>query len=71
MTGPTSPPDHSNTLTKIHVNNWADVSLLDIAEFHLGTGTACTGITSGLHVEYTTKGRAAAIRISPTSHSQW
>jgi len=54
VTGPTSPPDSTNSLAKIHVNNWAEVNLLDIAEFHTGGGTPCTGITTSLHVEYTT-----------------
>ena len=54
VTGPTSPPDSSNTLAKIHINNWAEVNLLDVTEFHTGGGTACTGITTALHVEYTT-----------------
>lgn len=54
VTGPTSPPDSTNSLAKIHINNWVEVNLLDIAEFHTGGGTACTGITSSLHVEYTT-----------------
>ena len=52
--GPTSPPDFTNTLARIHVTNWVEVNLLDITEFHSGGGTACTGITTDLHVEYTT-----------------
>lgn len=54
VSGPTTPPDSTNSLAKIHINNWAEVNLLDIAEFHTSGGTACTGITSSLHVEYTT-----------------
>jgi hypothetical protein len=54
VSGPASPPDHTNDLAKIHINNWAEVNLLDIAEFHTSGGTACSGITSSLHVEYTT-----------------
>ncbi len=51
---PPGPPDSTNSLAKIHINNWAEVNLLDITEFHSGGGTACTGITTDLHVEYTT-----------------
>jgi hypothetical protein len=51
---PPGPPDFTNALGKIHINNWAEVNLLDITEFHTGGGTACTGITTDLHVEYTT-----------------
>jgi hypothetical protein len=54
VAGPTSPPDSTNSLSRIRINNWSEVNLLDIAEFHTGGGTACTGITTSLHVEYTT-----------------
>jgi hypothetical protein len=54
VAGSTSPPDYTNALARIHVNNWSEVNLLDIAEFHSGGGSACTGITTALHVEYTT-----------------
>ncbi len=54
VSGPTSPPDFTNSLAKIRINNWTEVNLLDITEFHSGGGTACTGITTDLHVEYTT-----------------
>jgi hypothetical protein len=54
VAGPASPPDSSNTLARIRINNWAEVNLLDILEFHTGGGTACSGITTNLHVEYTT-----------------
>ena len=37
---PPGPPDFTNALGKIRINNWAEVNLLDITEFHTGGGTA-------------------------------
>lgn len=54
VAGPAGAPDSTNSLTEIRINNWAEVNLLDIAEFHTGDSTACTGITTSLHIEYTT-----------------
>lgn len=51
--GPSSPPDSTNTLSKIHINNFAEVNLLDIAQFHTGPLLACTPITTALDVQYT------------------
>jgi hypothetical protein len=66
LSGPPSPPDFTNSLTKIHINNWIEVNLLDILQFHTGPLLACTPITTALDVEYTTDhelmaGWAAAI----------
>lgn len=54
LSGPPSPPDSTNSLSKIHVNNWIEVNLLDILQFHTGPLLACTPITTALDVEYTT-----------------
>ena len=42
----------SNSLPKIHVNNWDEVSLLDLTEFH-GGGNRCSQITTDLDIQYT------------------
>ena len=46
-----SPPDYTNQLGKIHINNWSEVGLLDLLEFQVG---ACTPLTSTLTILYTT-----------------
>jgi hypothetical protein len=51
--GPTSPPDYSNTLSRIHINNWREVTLLDLLQFHTGSGTPCSPLASDLDIEYT------------------
>lgn len=51
--GPTSPPDFTNTLAKIHVNNWDEVRLLSLLQFHTGGGTPCSPLTTDLDIEYT------------------
>jgi hypothetical protein len=45
-------PDYSNTLGKIHINNWNEVSLINLQEF--GGGLACSPVTNDLHIQYTT-----------------
>jgi hypothetical protein len=52
--GPVSPPDYSNTLSRIHINNWYEVALLDILQFHSGGGTPCSPLSTDLDIEYTT-----------------
>jgi len=52
VAGPMTPPDHTNALQKLHVNNWDEVPLIDIAEFHTGGGTRCSPLSSTLGVEY-------------------
>ncbi|HXZ99433.1 MAG TPA: hypothetical protein VEK76_03710 [Candidatus Binatia bacterium] len=53
---PTSPPPtpftapYSNSLSKIHINNWNEVNELDFSEFSTG---CCTPITSSLGVQIT------------------
>jgi hypothetical protein len=51
--GPTSPPDYTNTLGRIHVNNWREVALLDLLQFHSGGGTPCSPLSTDLDIEYT------------------
>jgi hypothetical protein len=52
--GPTSPPDFTNSLTRIHINNWYEVRLLNLLQFHTGGGTPCSPLTTDLDIEYTT-----------------
>jgi hypothetical protein len=46
-------PDYTNQLSKIHINNWNEVRLLDLLQFHTGGGTACSPLTTDLDIEYT------------------
>ena len=46
-------PDYTNQLAKIHINNWSEVLLLDILQFHSGGGNACSPLSSDLDIEYT------------------
>jgi hypothetical protein len=47
---PADPPDYSQTLNKIRINNWFEVNLLDFAEFSTG---CCTPIDKTLSVQFT------------------
>jgi hypothetical protein len=49
-----APPDYTNTLGRIRVNNWASVTLLDLLQFHSGGGTPCSPLSTDLDIEYTT-----------------
>ena len=70
VSGPTSPPDHSNTLTRVHISNWKELNLLDIQQFHGGGSGACSPITSALDVDYTADHELmAAWSVSITSAS--
>lgn len=51
--GPVSPPDYSNTLSRIHINNWKEVALLDILQFHIPGGSPCSPLSTDLDIEYT------------------
>jgi hypothetical protein len=53
VAGPAAPPDYTNTLDRIHVNNWLEAILLDLLQFHTGGSTSCTPLTSDLDIEYT------------------
>ena len=52
--GPVSPPDYTNTLSRIHINNWREVTLLDILQFHSSGGSPCSPLSTALDIEYTT-----------------
>jgi hypothetical protein len=45
-------PDYTNPLAKIHINNWNEVSLIDLQEF--AGGLKCSPVTNQLHIQYTT-----------------
>lgn len=49
-----APPDYTNTLGRIHISNWGEVSLLDLLQFHSGGGTPCSPLSTDLDIEYTT-----------------
>jgi hypothetical protein len=54
VTGPSmGSPTLSNELPKILVNNWAEVSLLDLQQFGLPGANCCTPLTTDLGIEYT------------------
>jgi hypothetical protein len=46
-------PDYTNQLSRIHINNWDEVRLLDLLQFHSGGGNACSPLSSALDIEYT------------------
>ena len=49
-----SPATFSNELSKVLINNWNDVSLIDLEQFHGGAGTdACSELTNELDIMYT------------------
>lgn len=52
--GPVSPPDYTNSLGRIHINNWNEVTLLDLLQFHSGGGSPCSPLSTDLDIEYTT-----------------
>jgi hypothetical protein len=43
-------PDYTNSLSRIHINNWGEVNLLNFAEFATG---CCTPIDATLTVQFT------------------
>jgi hypothetical protein len=47
---PADPPDYSQTLNKIRINNWVEVDLLNFKEFATG---CCTPIDKTLSVQFT------------------
>jgi hypothetical protein len=48
---PGTTADFSNSLPKIHINNWSEVNELGLVEF--GTGGCCTPINASLSVQFT------------------
>jgi hypothetical protein len=51
--GTGSPPDFTNSLPRIHINNWYTVALLDLLQFHSGGGSPCSPLANDLDIEYT------------------
>lgn len=47
-------PDYTNQLAKARINNWNEVRLLNLLQFHSGGGNACSPLTTDLDIEYTT-----------------
>lgn len=47
-------PDYTNQLSKVRINNWNEVNLLDLLQFHLPGATACSPLSTALDIEYTT-----------------
>ena len=46
-------PDYTNEVSKVHINNWLEVGLLDLQEFLSPGATCCTPLTTDLHILYT------------------
>jgi hypothetical protein len=46
-------PDYTNQLGKIRINNWDEVRLLDLLQFHSGGGNPCSPLSTDLDIEYT------------------
>ena len=46
-------PDYTNQLSKCRINNWGEVRLLDLLQFHSGGGNACSPLSNDLDIEYT------------------
>lgn len=46
-------PDYSNQINKVHINNWSQVALLDLLQFHIPGGSPCSPLSSELDIEYT------------------
>jgi hypothetical protein len=45
-------PDYTNELARIHINNWNEVSLINLTEF--AGGMSCSPVTNNLHIQFTT-----------------
>lgn len=50
--GPTAPPDFTNTLGRIRINNWEEARLLDLLQFHTAGGTPCSPLSTDLDIEF-------------------
>ena len=44
-------PDYTNQLAKIRINNGGEVMPLDILQFHSGSGTPCSPLSTDLEIE--------------------
>ncbi len=51
--GVAGPADFTNSLPKIRINNWTEVQLLNLVQFHTGGGTPCSPLSTDLDIEYT------------------
>lgn len=45
-------PDYTNQIGKVRINNWSEVALLDLLQFHTSGGTPCSPLSSDLDIEY-------------------
>ncbi len=52
-TPPASPPDFTNALPKIHINNWGSLQLLELLQFVEGDEQDCTPLSTDLDIQYT------------------
>jgi hypothetical protein len=48
------PATFRDELPVIYINNWSEVSLLDITQFHGGGADSCTPLDASLDIQYTT-----------------
>jgi hypothetical protein len=46
-------PDYADSVPKVRINNWDEVGLLDLLQFHSGGGTPCSPLSNALDIEYT------------------
>ena len=46
-------PTLTNELENVYINNWIEVSELDLKEFHGPGHNSCSGLTSAIHILYT------------------
>lgn len=45
-------PDYTNQIAKVRINNWDQVALLDLLQFHIPGGTPCSPLSTELDIEY-------------------
>ena len=53
VTNNVAAPDYTNQIAKVHINNWSEVSQIDLLQFHTGGGTPCSPLANDLDIEYT------------------
>ena len=46
-------PDYTNQISKVHINNWGQVALLNLLQFHTPGATPCSPLSTDLDIEYT------------------
>ncbi len=55
VTGATgATPTLTNELQNLFIDNWSDVNLVDLAQFHGAGSTSCSGLSNALDIQYTT-----------------